>query len=601
VARRATIDAEHRRLGRPAPTACSGEFCMHDLIIEGGTVVDGTGAPARTADVTVSDGRITGVGNFAGEPTARTIDASGLLVTPGWVDIHTHYDGQATWDEVLAPSSWHGVTTIVTGNCGVGFAPARPDRHAWLIGLMEGVEDIPGTALSEGMTWDWESFPEYLDALDRRRWTVDVGTQIAHGAVRAYVMGERGARNEPSTPEDIAEMKRLVKEAIAAGALGFSTSRTIAHRAIDGEVVPGTYAAEEELFGIGAALGELGAGIFELAPMGTAGEDLVAPAKEVDWMRRLSAAIERPVTFALVQVDPAPDLWREVMDASLAAVDDGADLWPQVPGRGFGLLSGHFTTYSLFDQIPAYRDLKAQGLDGDGLVAALRTPAVRSSIESWVPDDVTAAAMKKAFESTYVLGDPPEYEPGPERSLLGIAAAAGQEPISVAYDAMLADGGQGLLYVPLLNYSDGNLDATREMLTHPRAAAGLADGGAHCGTICDASQPTFMLTHWTRDRTRGEKLPLEWIVKKQSHDTARLYGLGDRGTLEVGMLADINVIDYEQLQLTSPQVVADLPAGGRRILQGAVGYVETIKSGVTTFAHGTDTGARPGTLIRGAR
>ena len=574
---------------------------MHDLIIQGGTVVDGTGAPARTADITVSDGRITGVGDHRGEEAVRTVDADGLLVTPGWVDIHTHYDGQATWDEVLAPSSWHGVTTLVTGNCGVGFAPARPDRHDWLIGLMEGVEDIPGTALSEGMTWGWETFPEYLDTLDERRWTVDVGTQIAHGAVRSYVMGERGARNEPATPDDISAMKQLVKEAIAAGALGFSTSRTLAHRAIDGEPVPGTFAAEDELFGIGAALGELGTGTFELAPAGTAGEDILAPKEEVDWMRRLSAAIQRPVTFAMVQVDAAPDLWRELMDESLRAVADGADLWPQVAGRGFGLLSGHFTTYSLLDQIPAYQELKARGLSADDLVAALRTAEVRDAIESWRPDPETADRMAQAFETTYTLGDPPEYEPGPERSLAGIAAATGRPALAVAYDAMLEDDGRGLLYVPILNYSDGDLHAAREMLLHPRAAAGLGDGGAHCGVICDASQPTFMLTHWTRDRTRGERLPLEQVVKMQTHDTARLYGLTDRGTIEVGALADLNLIDYERLQLTNPRVVDDLPAGGHRLLQGAVGYVETIKSGVTTFAEGVDTGARPGALVRGAR
>ena len=574
---------------------------MHDLVIQGGTVVDGTGAPARRADITVSDGVITGVGDHRGEQAARTVDAEGLLVTPGWVDIHTHYDGQATWDEVLAPSSWHGVTTLVTGNCGVGFAPARPDRHDWLIGLMEGVEDIPGTALSEGMTWDWETFPEYLDALDKRKWTVDVGTQIAHGAVRSYVMGERGARNEPATRDDIAAMKQLVKEAIAAGALGFSTSRTIAHRAIDGEPVPGTYAAEDELFGIGAALGELGTGIFELAPAGTAGEDILAPKEEVDWMRRLSAAIHRPVTFAMVQVDAAPELWRELMDESLRAVDDGADLWPQVAGRGFGLLSGHFTTYNLFDQIPAYQELKAKELSPDDLVAALRTPEVRAAIESWRPDTATAMRMEQAYATTFTLGSPPEYEPGPERSLAGIAATTGRSALSVAYDAMLEDEGQGLLYVPILNYTDGDLHAAREMLLHPRAASGLGDGGAHCGVICDASQPTFMLTHWTRDRVRGETLPLEYVIKMQTHDTARLYGLSDRGTLEVGAMADINIIDYQRLQLTNPRVVDDLPAGGKRLLQGAVGYVETIKSGVNTFAVCEETGARPGILLRGAR
>ncbi len=574
---------------------------MHDLVIRGGTVVDGTGAPARTADVTVDRGQITGIGSFAGEAASRTVDADGLLVAPGWVDIHTHYDGQATWDEVLAPSSWHGVTTVVTGNCGVGFAPARPDRHEWLIGLMEGVEDIPGSALAEGMRWEWETFPEYLDALAQRKWTMDLGTQIAHGAVRSYVMGDRGARNEPAGPADIEAMKQLVKEAIAAGALGFSTSRTLAHLAIDGEPVPGTYASEDELFGIGSGMGELGAGVFELAPAGTAGEDIISPKKEMDWMRRLSAAIHRPVTFAMVQVDDAPELWRELMEESLRAVSDGADLWPQVAGRGFGLLSGHFTTYSLFDQIPAYQELKAKGLAPDALVDALRSPDVRHAIESWEPDPATADRMDQAFRTTFVLGSPPDYEPGPERSLTGMAAATGRTALSMAYDAMLEEDGRGLLYVPILNYSDGDLEPAREMLLHPRSAAGLGDGGAHCGVICDASQPTFMITHWTRDRSRGERLPLEWMVKKQTQDTARLYGLTDRGTIEVGAVADLNLIDYEHLQMGNPTVVNDLPAGGSRLLQGATGYVETIKSGVTTFSGGEDTGARPGALLRGAR
>lgn len=573
---------------------------MFDLVIRGGTVVDGTGAPARAADVAVVDGRVADVGPGLG-PADRDLDADGLLVTPGWVDVHTHYDGQATWDDVLAPTAWHGVTTLVMGNCGVGFAPAAPDRRDWLIGLMEGVEDIPGTALSEGIDWQWESFPEYLDALDRRHWTLDVGTQVAHGAVRAYVMGERGARNEPATPEDIERMKALVAEAISAGALGFSTSRTLAHLAIDGEPVPGTFAAEDELFGIGAALGELRTGTFELAPAGSAGEDVIGPAKEVDWMRRLSTAIGRPVTFALLQVDAAPDLWRELMAESLTAAEEGADLWPQVAGRATGLLSGLRTTYSLFDLIPAYQELKGRGLDGDELVEELRRPEVRDAILRWQPDPATAARMDDAYAKTFLLGDPPDYEPDAQRSLAGLAAAQGKHPLEVAYDAMLESGGNGLLYVPILNYAQGSLEPVREMLLHPRAASGLADGGAHCGVICDASMPTFMLTHWTRDRRRGERLPLEWVVKKQTRDTARLYGLGDRGTLEPGMVADLNVIEYDRLALRPPEVVADLPAGGRRLVQRADGYVATVKAGTVTFTDGDDTGARPGRLLRGAR
>ncbi len=572
---------------------------MVELVIRNGTVVDGTGAPAFVGDVAVDGGRIVEVG--PGLPAgAREIDATGLLVTPGWVDIHTHYDGQATWDPLLAPSSWHGVTTIVMGNCGVGFAPAAPERRDWLIGLMEGVEDIPGTALAEGIDWQWETFPEYLDALSTKHWTVDVGTQIAHGAVRAYVMGQRGAANEPATPDDIEAMKTVVGDAIAAGALGFSTSRTIAHRAIDGEPVPGTFAAEDELFGIGRALGDLGAGVFELAPAGAAGEDNIGSLKEVDWMRRLSAEIGRPVTFAMIQVDSAPDLWRDLMHESLLAIDEGADLWPQVAGRATGLLSGHATTYSLFDMIPAYQQLKAATSDVE-LVDALRDPGVRARILAWEPDAETAVRMQDAYDRTFLLGDPPDYEPGPERSLSGLAAASGRTPLEVGYDAMLANDGQGLLYVPILNYANGGLDPIREMLLHPRSVSGLADGGAHCGVICDASMPTFMLTHWVRDRSRGERLPLEWVVKKQTHDTARLYGLHDRGTLEPGMLADVNLIDFDELQLLPPEVVADLPAGGKRLVQRAVGYVATIKSGVTTWAGGVDTGARPGSLVRGGR
>ncbi|MGZ4758778.1 MAG: N-acyl-D-amino-acid deacylase family protein, partial [Acidimicrobiales bacterium] len=463
---------------------------MADLVVRNGTIVDGTGSPAFVGDIAIVDGRVAAVGDDVDAsvpPGAQEIDATGLLVTPGWVDIHTHYDGQVTWDDVLAPSAWHGVTTLVMGNCGVGFAPVTPDRRDWLIGLMEGVEDIPGTALAEGIAWDWETFPEYLDALEPHRWTMDIGTQIAHGAVRSYVMGERGARNEPATPEDIDEMRTIVQAAIEAGALGFSTSRTIAHVAIDGEPVPGTVAAEDELFGIGAALGDLDAGVFELAPMGAAGEDIVNPAKEVDWMRRLSAKIGRPVTFALIQVDAAPDLWRELMDASLAAADEGADIWPQIAGRATGLLSGHHTTYSLFDAFPAYQELKARNLSDDDLAEALADPDVREAILSWEPDPATATSLAGAYDRTFLLGDPPDYEPSHDRSLAGLAEASGRTPLEVAYDAMLADGGRGLLYVPILNYADGSLDPVREMLLHPRAASGLADGGAHCGVICDAS------------------------------------------------------------------------------------------------------------------
>jgi N-acyl-D-amino-acid deacylase len=574
---------------------------MHDLIVKGGTLVDGTGVAARSADIAVDSGRITEVGVVEGDAT-QIIEADGLLVTPGWVDVHTHYDGQVTWDSELAPSSWHGVTTLVMGNCGVGFAPAQPDRHDWLIGLMEGVEDIPGTALAEGIEWEWETFPEYLDALEKRRWTVDVGTQVPHAAVRAYVMGERGARNEAATAEDIAAMRAIVLAAIRAGALGFSTSRTLGHRAIDGELVPGTFASEDELFGLGSALGEAGAGVFELAPLGSAGEMLEDAWQEVDWMRRLSAAIDRPVSYVLLQADDDPELWRKQLAASLEACAEGAKLFPQIAGRPTGILSGHHTTLCLFSEFPAYAALRERCGSTTELAAALADPEVRRSIVSWTPGSPAQAdAMDKAYERTFILGNPPDYEPAPEQSLAGVAAASGRTPLEVAYDEMARDGGQGLLYIPILNYATGDLDHVREMMLHPQGLLGLADGGAHTGTICDASMPTFMLTHWTRDRSRGERLPLEYVVQKQTRDTARLYGMADRGTVEPGALADLNLIDYEALTLGAPYVTNDLPAGGRRLLQKASGYVATLKAGTVTFEHGEPTGALPGRLVRGAR
>lgn len=570
----------------------------HQIVIRSGSVVDGTGDTARIADVAIDDGIITTVG-AVDAPGDVEIDATGLLVTPGWVDIHTHYDGQATWDNELAPSSNHGVTTVVTGNCGVGFAPAAPDRHEWLIGLMEGVEDIPGSALAEGITWNWETFPEYLDSLATHSWTMDLGAQIAHGPVRAYVMGERGARNEPATPDDITAMAAIVREAIEAGALGFSTSRTIAHLAIDGEPVPGTYAARDELFGIGAELGRLGTGVFELAPTGVAGEDIAEARKEVDWMRELAATTQRPVTFALLQVDSAPDLWRDMLKISAEALAEGVPLIPQVAGRPTGLLSGLDTTYSFFDAIPAYQQRATHNRAEKA--AWLSSLEGRAEILGWEPDEAQRERLDHAAAHTYILADPPDYEPGPDASLAAIAKATDRTVMEVALDALIADDGRGLLYVPILNYSDGHSEPTREMLLHPAAVLGLADGGAHCGTICDGSMPTWMLTHWVRDRTRGERLPLELIVQRQTSDTAALYGLSDRGVLAPGKLGDVNVIDFDALRLRRPEVVADLPAGGRRILQQAEGYVATVKSGVVTFRDGKPTGELPGRLLRGAR
>ncbi|MBC8365612.1 MAG: amidohydrolase family protein [Actinobacteria bacterium] len=576
---------------------------MYDLKISGGTIVDGTGADRFVGDVATKDGVIVAVGPSAPGDAARTIDATGLVVTPGFVDCHTHYDGQVTWDDELNPSAGHGVTTVVMGNCGVGFAPVHPGQEEWLIQLMEGVEDIPGAALSEGITWGWESFPEYLDVLDKRHLGIDVGTQVPHGAVRTYVMGERGSRNEPATPEDIDAMGRIVEEAIEAGALGVSTSRVLGHRAMDGEQVPGTFAAEDELFGIGRALQRQGRGVFELAPAGADGQDLLNARREVDWMRRLSIEVDAPVTFAMLQVDAEPDLWREIMAESLAAIDEGAQLHPQVAARPFGILVG-FQTHHPFGLRPSYRAIA--DLPIGERIEFLRRPEVRSQILA--EDDVEPgtelfagmpALIRKALHKLYVLGDPPDYEPTVERSVAHLAQRSGIGPLEAVYDTLCEQEGEALLMLPVFNYTDGDHEAIREQLTHPTSVSGLSDGGAHCGMICDASIPTYLLTHWVRDRHRGARLPLEWVVRKQTRDTAQLFGLTDRGELTIGMKADLNVIDLDGLTLRSPRMAHDLPAGGRRLLQEAVGYRHTIVSGEETRRDGVDTGARPGRLVRG--
>jgi N-acyl-D-amino-acid deacylase len=574
---------------------------MHDLVIRAGTVVDGTGSPGRTADVAISDGVVTEVGKVDGR-ARRVIDADGALVTPGFVDVHTHYDGQATWDPLLSPSCWHGVTTAVMGNCGVGFAPVAADRHEWLIGLMEGVEDIPGAALSEGIQWGWESFPEYLDTIEAQRRVVDVGTQVPHGAVRAFVMGERGAKNEPATEADIAAMAEIVREGIEAGALGFSTSRTLAHRAIDGEPVPGTFAAEDELFGIGSVLGELGRGVFELAPAGVLGEDLAAPDKEVDWMRRLAAATHRPVTFALTQNNADPEAWRRQLDLAADAAAEGVPLRPQVHGRTVSILLG-FSTFHPFNFTAAWGETGLGLMPWPEQVARITgEPELRSLLVKEMAalgnDPIIRGFMNP--KRVYVLGDPPNYEPGPGESVAGIAAARGDDMWDTLMDLMLGDGGHELLNSPVLNYSDGSLEPVREMLLHPTTAFGLGDGGAHAGQTCDASTTTFLLSHWARDRAEG-RLPVELSVHKLTQATATLFELGDRGVLAPGFTGDANVIDFDNLQLHRPHKVADLPGGASRLLQTADGYVATLKSGEVTFEDGEHTGALPGVLLRGAR
>ncbi|MFN6541622.1 N-acyl-D-amino-acid deacylase family protein [Mycolicibacterium nivoides] len=586
---------------------------MFDLKITGGTVVDGTGADRFTADVAIKDGKIVEVhrrganGPALGGDAAETIDATGKIVAPGFVDIHTHYDGQVSWDAVLEPSSNHGVTTVVAGNCGVGFAPVRPGQEEWLISLMEGVEDIPGTALTEGITWGWETFGEYLDVIGQRELAVDMGTQIAHGAIRAYAMGERGARNEPANPDDIKAMAKLVQEAIEAGALGFSSSRTIAHTAMDGEPVPGTFAAEDELFALGRATAAGGAAVFELAPQGAAGEDIVAPKKELEWMRRLGEEIDCALSFALIQVDADPNLWREQLDLSAAAHKAGSRLFPQVAARPFGMLLG-FPGHHAFTHRPTYRRLQAE-CTREELAERLADPKVRAAIlaEEDLPIDPGKLfdgmfmLAQNAANRLYHIGEPPDYEPTEERTVAAIAKQRGLDPLAAMYDLMLEANAGAMLMYPMFNYSDGNHDAIREMLTHPAGVLGLSDGGAHCSMICDASYPTFLLTHWARDRHRGEKLPLEYVIRKQSHDTAQLYGMSDRGVISVGKKADVNVIDLDALTLHAPRMAYDLPAGGKRLVQGASGYEATIVSGTVTRRHGVDTGARPGRLVRGIR
>ncbi|MEO1568372.1 MAG: amidohydrolase family protein [Pseudomonadota bacterium] len=589
---------------------------MYDLIIRNGTVVDGTGAASRTADVAIKDGLIAAVGEAVAGDASREIDAAGQVVTPGWVDIHTHYDGQATWDDELGPSAWHGVTTLVMGNCGVGFAPAKPDRHDWLIGLMEGVEDIPGAALSEGITWGWESFGEYLDVLEQMPRSVDIATHIPHGAVRAFVMGERGANNEAATPEDIAAMADIVADGIRAGALGFSTSRTMLHLSKDGVPVPGTFANRDELIGIGRAMLDAGGGVFEMA------SDLTPAEEEFAWMKDLSRETGLPVTYALLQNPLDADNWKNMLAMTQAANDDGANVYAQIAIRPTGLVLGWESTVNPFSFQPSYAAIAE--LPMSERLLRLRDPAVREAIISEEPDFSQSAAVGRGeqdedqqglpagnaiamilahgFDRMFRLADETgkcEYEPAPEASVAAKAKAQGVNPRAIVYDMLMENAGRGYVYLPLLNYTLFNFDHVYEMLQSDRTVLSLSDGGAHCGVICDASFPTYLLTHWVRDRSRGRRISLEAAVKRQCHDTARLYGMFDRGTLEPGMRADVNVIDFDALEIAPPEMAFDLPAGGRRMIQRASGYRHTFLAGVETFTDGVSTGAKPGGVVRG--
>src|SRR5690606_14378314 len=567
---------------------------MHDLVIRGGLVVDGTGAKGRTADIAIDNGLVMEVGKITAKGK-REIDATGLVVTPGWVDIHTHYDGQVTWDPLLSPSCWHGVTTVVMGNCGVGFAPARPDKHDWLIELMEGVEDIPGSALAEGIKWDWETFPEYMDSLDRQSRVLDVATQVPHGSVRAYVMGERGARNEAATEEDIVEMAEIVREGIAAGALGFSTSRTMLHLSKDGEPVPGTFANKAELMGIGRALGQAGHGVFEMA------SDMTPAEEEFIWMKELSAETGLPVTYALLQSPVEPEKWRDMLRLTDDARKQGANVTAQIACRPTGMVLGWQSTLHPFIATPAYKEIA--DLPFAERLARLKDPEVRRQIVEHKPRERSPLSqiLTQGFDRMFRLEKDGklDYEPRAEDSVAALAAREGRSPAEIVYDMLMEKDGRGYIYLPMLNYALFNFDHIEEMMHHPATVLSLSDGGAHCGVICDASFPTYMLTHWVRDRERGPRLPLEKVVRMQTYDTARLYGLNDRGVIAPGMKADINVIDLDKLRILAPEMVFDLPADGRRMIQRAEGYRATIVSGVVTFEDGEATGEMPGRLVRG--
>jgi N-acyl-D-aspartate/D-glutamate deacylase len=567
---------------------------VHDLVIRNGKIIDGSGADAFEGDVAVRDGRIVEVGRHLGRGKEE-IDAEGRLVTPGFVDVHTHYDAQVSWDPLLTPSSWHGVTSVVMGNCGVGFAPVKPDKRDWLIGLMEGVEDIPGAAMTEGIDWQWESFPEYLDAIAKRATVLDFAAQVPHGAVRGHVMGERGAANEAATADDIAAMAAIVEEGIRKGALGFSTSRTLLHRAIDGRPVPGTFAAEDELLGLANALAKGGGGMFQFA-----GEHAGIP-EEFKWMRTVGKIPNVSVSFNFSQTDQTPQIWKGIMGQLEAAHAEGSRIYGQVAGRAIGVLMcwqgtahpfvGHIP-YAMMGEMPF-----------EARLAKLSDPAVRTSIVEGqqAPLGDFERFVTTSWHKMYPIDDgQPDYEPTADKSVAAIAQRTGRTPQAVAYDHLMTRGGRGILWFPLFNYADNDLELLAVQHRSAYTRMGLSDGGAHCGAICDGGMPTFMLTHWARDRTRGSgPMPLEYVVHRQTRQTAKFYGLNDRGLLVPGYRADINVIDYDRLGVLPPELVFDLPAGGRRYIQKPVGYGATILKGQVTWRDGEHTGLLPGGLVRG--
>jgi N-acyl-D-aspartate/D-glutamate deacylase len=576
---------------------------MHDLVIRNGTIVDGTGAERFVGDIAIDGDRIAAVGQVEGRGR-REIDATGKIVTPGWVDIHTHYDGQATWDEVMAPSSWHGVTTAIMGNCGVGFAPVRPDQHDFLIELMEGVEDIPGSALAEGIDWKWESFPQYLDALEAKPRTIDIGTHVPHAPVRAYVLGDRCNTDYAPNADEIAQMAALVREGVEAGALGFSTSRTLLHKDLKGVHMPGTFAGSDEMLALGLSMKGLKHGVFEMV------SDHLGDDDEWMWVKGFAAETGLPVT--LVATSAGAYEGNKMYNIAEESRRHGMDIRPQIAGRPTGILHGLTSNFHVFIASPTFRT-KVLPLPVEERVAKMREPEIRAAllaedsplIKAAIGDgaagDLAVAFGGSLLWRIFPLGERPNYEPDREQSVAGMAEAAGVAPLEMMYDLLLRDDGRELFYQPLGGYLTYNFDFFRKNMEHPNVLFGLSDGGAHCGVIADAGMPTFILTHWARDRVKGDRFALEFLVRKLTSDTARAYGLNDRGQLKPGLLADLNVIDFEALSLHRPVAITDLPAGGKRLVQRPEGYRYTVKSGQVTFEDGRHTGALPGGLVRGGR
>ena len=563
---------------------------MFDVKITGGTIVDGTGRTAFAGDIAIDDGVISIVGEVS-DRGREELDARDLVVAPGWVDIHTHYDGQVSWDTLIAPSSWHGVTTAVMGNCGVGFAPVKPDRHDWLIELMEGVEDIPGTALHEGISWEWESFPEYLDAVERGTYALDIGAQVPHAALRGFVMGDRGGdHSEVPTAEEIARMGELAADGIRAGALGFSTSRTVAHKSKSGAFTPSLTATRDELLGIAEAIGETGLGVFEIVA------DLDDLDGEFALIRAMSEVSGRPLSLTVLQRPTQGEMYRRILDLISEAEADGVPMYGQVAARPVGLIMRLDSRMNPFVASPTYQ--KLAGLSGDEIATKLRDPELRERVLVEV-DAARDRSPLTIFSDAYEFGAPLKYDPDPSTSIQAIAVQTGRSPFEVALDVLAKEDGRGVLYFPVMNYRDGNLDATREMLDHPYTVPGLGDAGAHCTLISDASFPTYLMTHWARDASSDDRFSIEWVVKRQCADTADLVGLHDRGRLVRGARGDVNVIDYDALDVGIPEMIRDLPAGGKRLVQKPTGYVATVSAGEIVHRDGEDTGARPGRLVRG--